>query len=682
MLFKLSLSNIRRSLRDYAIYFFTLITGVSVFYVFNAISGQAAAMQISAAENDLLQILDTLISGTSVFVAFVLGLLIVYASRFLMKRRSKEFAVYMTLGMSKGRISAILLVETVIIGCGSLAVGLITGIALSQLMSALIASLFDADMSAYRFSVSGEAIFRTVVCFAVMYMVVMLFNSIVVTKMKLIDLLRSGKRPEQIKLKSPFLCAAVFVFAAVGLGWSYYNATWLFGKLNRTKLLVIIAVGAVSTFCIFWSLSGMMLRTVRSVKKVYYSTLNSFTFRQLSSKINTTIFSMTVICLMLFITICTLTSAFSIRRSTTKALNEVCPADFNIEYQAFDDISTDKIRFQDMAEVYEHNGFDINEGFRESVHFHTYADENITLHTFLGEHIEDITSSFKLSLPESQMEIVRLGDYNRLMELFGREPLSMEDDEYILLCNFAPLIDKYDSGIRSAGTIKVFGNELHPRFDTCTDGFITISFTKTNFGKLLVPDCAVNESGAVLDYFIGNFDAESKADIERTETMVREHLDKVIGIGMGMEDGATLQAISKYQIRNEGISTSAIVTFLGLYIGLMLLLACGAILALKELAESTDSAERYEMLRKMGVDESDISRSLFRQTGLFFLLPLLLACFHSVFGMKFAVRAIETLMIDDITGAVLATFLMILLIYGGYFFVTYFCSKSIIKEKR
>ena len=177
MLFKLSLSNIRRSLRDYAIYFFTLIIGVSVFYVFNAIGGQAAMLRMSEAQYEMVRLLETVISGTSVFVAGVLGLLIVYASRFLMKRRNREFALYMTLGMSKRRISAILLLETLIIGVGSLFVGLLIGIGLSQLSSALVANLFEADMTSYRFTVSGSAIVKTIVYFAVMYLVLMVFNN-------------------------------------------------------------------------------------------------------------------------------------------------------------------------------------------------------------------------------------------------------------------------------------------------------------------------------------------------------------------------------------------------------------------------------------------------------------------------------------------------------------------------
>ena len=312
MLFKLSISNIRRSLRDYAIYFFTLIIGVSVFYVFNAIGGQAAMLRMSEAQYEMVRLLETVISGTSVFVAGVLGLLIVYASRFLMKRRNREFALYMTLGMSKRRISAILLLETLIIGVGSLFVGLLIGIGLSQLSSALVANLFEADMTSYRFTVSGSAIVKTIVYFAVMYLVVMVFNSFVVTRMKL---MQSGKKSEQIKLKNPVLCVIVFLLSAGLLGFLYYHVGWESVKIERNDALITIAAGSVATFFIFWSVSGMLLRVFMLMKNTYFRSLNAFTFRQLSSKVNTMVFSMTVICIMLFVTICTLSSAFSIRNS-------------------------------------------------------------------------------------------------------------------------------------------------------------------------------------------------------------------------------------------------------------------------------------------------------------------------------------------------------------------------------
>ncbi|MGN0632406.1 MAG: ABC transporter permease [Oscillospiraceae bacterium] len=434
MLFKLSVSNIRRSLRDHAIYFFTLIIGVSIFYVFNAVGSQAAYMQMSESSEEIIKLLTSMMSGISVFVAGVLGLLIVYASRFLMKRRSREFALYLTLGMSKGKISAILLLETVLIGVGSLGAGLAAGVGLSQLMSALVANLFEADMTAYKFSVSGEAIAKTILYFAVTYIVVMIFNSLMISRLKLIDLINSGKRSEKIRLKNPVLCVLIFIVGAAALGYAYYQVGWKYLMLDNKKLLICIALGAVSTFLIFWSVSGMLLRVIMSMKNLYYRSLNCFTFRQISSKVNTMVFSMTVICLMLFVTICTLASAFSIRNSMNANLKELCPADCEIELKYFLKDETDKNQ-TDAALLYSEYGYDISEHFKEYVHFNSLSDEDFTFADFFGDNLPEIEEEYPGLLFDTSPELVTLGDYNRLMELYGKEPLTMNDDEFILLCD-------------------------------------------------------------------------------------------------------------------------------------------------------------------------------------------------------------------------------------------------------
>lgn len=131
MLFKISVKNIRKSFKDYAVYFFTLILGVAVFYVFNAIDSQTVMLDVRKNVYDIIKLMNEMLSGVSVFVSCVLGFLIIYASRFLIKRRNKEFGIYLTLGMSKRKISIILFFETLLIGIVSLVVGLFLGAVLS-----------------------------------------------------------------------------------------------------------------------------------------------------------------------------------------------------------------------------------------------------------------------------------------------------------------------------------------------------------------------------------------------------------------------------------------------------------------------------------------------------------------------------------------------------------------------
>lgn len=682
-LFKIFFRNIRRRMRDYAIYFFTLIIGVSVFYVFNAIGGQAAMMRVSSSRNDVVELLRTTISWVSVFVAVILGLLIVYASRFLLKRRNREFALYMLLGMSKGRISAILLMETVFIGICSLVAGLLLGILLSQFMSALVANLFEADMTAYKLTVSGQAAGMTVLFFAVMYLVVMLFHSGAVTKMKLIDLIQSGKKSEQIRARNPRLCVAVFLLAAAGLFYAYYQVGWNYGDLDQKSMVLYIVMGVLATFFLFWSVAGLLLRVIMRMKNVYHRGLNAFTFRQISSKVGTMVFSMTLICLMLFVTICALTSAFSVRNSLNANLKNLCPADAQMEFSTYAGSNKTDF-FQDISEMYADYGYDIMDGFREYVHFTMYRDEGFTLAKSLGSHLDEIRGNYPFLDVESPEIFVRLSDYNKLMKLYGREPMTLGDDEFILLCDFASMKNVRDAALEKGTELHVFGKVLYSKYGECQDGFIHLGAQHLNQGIFLVPDDAVGEKAATWeDCFTGNYAADNKKEIEKMEKMQRKRWKKVTAAWMKDHEGVSCHYVvnTRLDIYDAAVGLGAILAFLGLYIGLVFLIACGAILALKELSESVDSLPKYETLRKIGVEETDISVSLFRQTGIFFLLPLLLAVVHSVVGMRFASRIMETFGTEGIRESVGLTSVILLFIYGGYFLITFFNSRWIIRGR-
>ena len=331
MITKLSLKNISKSFKDYAIYFFTLILGVAIFYVFNAIDSQTVMMDVSTSTREIIKLMTNMLSGVSVFVSFILGSLIIYASRFLIKRRNQEFGIYLILGMSKRKISLILFLETLFIGIISLVVGLLIGSCLSQLMSLLVANMFEADLTNFSFVFSKSAALKTLLYFGIMYLVVMLFNVINISRCKLIDLINGAKKSEKIKLKNPYICTIIFIIACIMLAYAYFEVTVKADTLTAGEIFVPIILGSISTFLIFWSLSGLIIRTLMSMKKLYYKGLNSFIIRNFCSKINTTVFSMTIICLMLFITICVLSSSLSIKNSMTENLKTLAPMDIELK---------------------------------------------------------------------------------------------------------------------------------------------------------------------------------------------------------------------------------------------------------------------------------------------------------------------------------------------------------------
>ncbi|MCR5153528.1 MAG: ABC transporter permease [Lachnospiraceae bacterium] len=685
MLFKMSLRNIRNSMKDYAIYFFTLIIGVSIFYAFNAIGGQAATLKLSSGSMDIIDLLKTMLSGVSVFVAVVLGLLIIYASRFLMKRRHKEFAIYMTLGMGKGKISAILLTETIFIGLGSLGIGLLVGIGLSQLMSALVISLFEADLSAYKLVVSGRAIVLTIIFFVVMYLVVMLFNSVAVTKLKLIDLLYSEKKSERIKIRKPLVCILIFIIAVSALGYAYYMVAFDYKTLTTQKITLSIALGGISTFLIFFSVSGMLHRIIMSMKKVYYKGLNTFTFRQVTSKVNTMVFSMTVICLMLFVTICALSSAFSIRNSMNKNLKELCPADAEFKFlsKTYNEDTDELIKIYDLEDLFKETDFKPENYFEDYREYKLYVDQNFTVGNFLSLlDSKELASAGYFQATNILETIMKLSDYNTLMEFYGKETLTLSDNEYAVLCNYDNMLPIRNRALEPGTEITVFGRTLKPKYDYCIEGQVELSSQRLNTGIFIVPDSVPDESEVVYDCITGNYTAKTKEEKMAVDAALLEDFKKAREDFYSINPGDTYFSYNtRSDVYDSTVGLGAIITFLGLYIGVTFLIACGAILALNGLSDCVDSTGRYEMIRKIGVEEESITRSLLAQTEIFFLLPLLLAIIHSYFGMRFSSFVLNSMGTRGTTTSILITSLIILIIYGGYFLITFFTGKRIIRNK-
>lgn len=671
MLFKLSLSNLRKSIQDYAVYFFTLVIGVAVFYVFNSIETQTAFLEISTITKEIITLLLSMLSGVSVFVSVVLGLLIVYASRFMMKRRNREFALYLMLGMGKGKISAIIFIETFIIGLISLAAGLVVGIIASQFMSTFAANLFEANMSQYHFAVSGKAILKTIAYFGIMYIAEMLFNGIIVSKCRLIDLMQSGKKSEKLKLKNPVLCVLIFLASSVALAYAYYRVCFNTAQLYEKDMIIMICIGSVSTFFIFWSVSGMLLRIIMSVKKVYYRGLNSFTFRQLSSKVNTMVMSMTIICLMLFVTICTLSSAFSMRNSLNRNINEYCPADFQMKYSSQSEDYINRLNNENQFESY----------FSDYVTFSQYEDKNATIGAFLGDTLDDVLKEYPSLAVDSVFPVYRISDYNALMKLYGYSTLSLSENKYVLVSNFSGSTAFYNNILKENIPLNINGHNLEPMYQKCQNGFVDISTQPMNDGIIIVPDDAVIGAAESSEYFTGNYAAKTKAEKVKIEQKLISDIKNVTD---NIENESEFSYKTKLERAESATGLGGVVIFLGLYIGLIFLISSGVILALRSLSDAVDSTSRYTTLRKIGAPEKDISKSLFRQTALFFAIPLILAYIHSIFGIKFAMNYVLQIFGTDTDGmakSVVGSGIIILLIYGGYFLITYLCSKSIVKNK-
>lgn len=682
MLFKLSVKNIKKSFKDYAIYFITLILGVAIFYVFNAIESQTVMMNVAASTRVIITLMANMLSGVSVFVSLILGFLIIYASRFLIKRRNKEFGIYLTLGMGKRKISTILFLETLLIGILSLAVGIGIGIFLSQLMSLVVANMFEADFTKFTFVFSKSACIKTLGYFGIMYFIVMIFNTINISKCKLIDLLYANKKSEKIHLKNPVVCVIVFVLSAILLGYAYYSVTSGIDSLQNANMIFIpIAIGIVTTFSIFWSISGLMLRIVITMKKLYYKGLNSFILRQISSKINTAVCQMSVICLMLFVTICVLSAALSIKNSMTANLTSLAPTDIEIDkkmnlsnYEPGYTPAQIEDSYISILESLEKLGFDTNAYLKDTVEVPIYATNEITTRTTLGKMYQTIKETYPYLEYENAETLISESDYNRLANLYHLEKIELDNSEYAVVADFDSWVSIRNQALQNNTPLKILGMTLEPKYNHCINGFIYMSSNHINTGVFVVPDGILPEEWKEENILVANYQATTKEQRKAIENQI------IATENSSYAPNTTLSATTKIAIYEASIGLGGLVTFIGLYLGIIFLISCAAILALRELSESSDNKTRYQMLRRLGADEKMIRGALFKTIAIFFLFPLLLAIVHSIFGIMFCNIILSTFGSEQMLPSIIMTAIFLICIYGGYFFVTYLCSKNVIKE--
>ena len=684
MLFKLSIKNMKKSFKDYAIYFLTLVLGVAIFYMFNSLDSQEAMLQVSNSTRDIIKIMISMLGYVSVFVAVVLGLLIVYANNFLINRRKKEFGIYMTLGMGKRQISKIIILETIFVGIISLIVGLVIGIFASQFMSVLVAKMFEADMSNFQFVFSKTACIKTCVYFAVMYIAVMFFNTMTVSRYKLINLLNATKKNEKVKIKNPIISIIVFIGASCLLGYAYWKVTGDVHSLTTADILV------------FWSLSGFILRVVQSIKNIYLKGTNMFVLRQINSKINTTVISMSVICLMLFMTISILSSSLSLRNTMQRELVEMTPVDINLyktanlsekylQYGTYgkEIISTPEARKDSkipITETLKNNGFDMTL-IKDVVEIPIYATKDLTWEDFLGDKIEETRAQFPSLRYETAEMIIKISDYNKIASLYGIEQYELKDNEYIVLCDFDGIGTIRDRVLADENILEIAGKEYKSKYNECKSGFIMMNTSHVNTGIILVPDsCNLTDDMKVQQLLVANYNAQTDEKRQEIEKIFTSN-DSILVQNL-TNKGIDVDGVTKISLMEASIGIATIVTFIAIYLGIIFLIASAAILALKQLTESSDNKQRYTILREIGCDEKMINKALFRQIGIFFGLPLILAIIHSIFGIQFAMTMMEGLASsEDLLPSIVATVVIIGVIYGAYFLATYFGSKNIIKEE-
>lgn len=659
---KIAFKNVKKSFKDYTIYFFTLMLAVCIFYTFNSIESQKAMSELTSSGESYVEILSKVISYVSVFIAFILGSLILYANNFLVKKRNKELGIYMTLGMSKNKISKILILETIIVGILSLISGLILGLIFSQGLSILVVKLFGLKMSTYSFVISGKAMIKTVLYFGIMFLLVMIFNSFVISKYKIIDLLTVGRKTEEVKFKSNIVYLITFILCVISLVTAYklILEVGLLGIKDK-KFLISILLGVVGTFLFFFSLSGFILYIVKKNKKIYFKGLNIFIVKQINSKVNTNFISMSVICLMLFMTIGMLSTGFSFKNAIESGLKDSTP------YDASANLYIDEgEKANDIQKSLEYIGVKFNK--EDKVVYYDLYTDNKTISEALN-----LNANMR-----SIMNYMKLSDYNKIRALDNQNAIELNKDEVLITSNYANTLEAIQNYVKNNDSIKIENKSYKIKDKKVIEENLKTDFMKDNMITVIVNDDICDNMTLVSSNVNVNFVGEGK---EKRESDFTNKIYSYKTTDTDYDKIGFVLGASRTEIYESNKGMTTIVLFIGIYIGIVFLISSMAVLALQQLSEASDSIDRYKSLKRLGASEKDINKTIFIQTLVYFSLPVILAFIHSVIGIKVANDFVSVYNKPDIMGSSLITAVIFMIVYIIYFYITYSGYKNIVKNK-
>ncbi len=727
MLCKLAWGNVRRAGRDYLVYLLTLTLGVTVFYAFNTISMQVDIAGID--EEGLAQVMGSMLGDLTYFLAGVMAFLMVYANNFIMKRRKKEFGLYQVLGMGRGRVATIMALETVIVSVVAFVAGIVLGVGLSQLMTFFTASLFKTQIANFHFFFSVHAFNLTLACMLVMFVLTLLLNLRAVRRTKLIELMGAERRNESIKTRNPWIAIAIFAVGVVLVGVAYYRLlrdgfplTATDSKLQEAmnQFGITTAMVTVGTFALFWGLSGMLIKLLQSLRGVYWRGLNMFTVRQLAAKVNTVCFSMGVIAMLLFLAITSVTCGMSIANVMNENLERYNPVDVSQTYVYYTPDTLDYYKGYkgyvnpseadrmvladttvDLYPAWHGKGksADNNDETGKKVDIADVAGEHVQIDSYLsypfGGSNPSVTPSEMCKIMGEKLPkafggsnadtmglfVTPASQYNKLRQMMGEEPVHIGHGQYLLTCDMdGELVDLYTKYMAGGHALTLGGHTLKPATDKSDEDTAAIanSAMGSNPGTVVVADELLSQlnlqpysSSLLVNYKQGMDTTEADESIKNTV------LDNLLVDGK--EPGSWGIFITRSEMYTQAAQMNGLISYLAIYIGFVLVVACAAILSIQQLSNVADGSRSYRVLAQIGCDDRQIRHSVMAQQAVFFLFPLAVGLAHSFVALKVIIELVSIFGNMSIGGTVGLTCAIFLAAYGGYFLVTYLMSAGMVQ---
>lgn len=576
MLFKIAFRNMRRSLRDYTIYFLTLLFGICIFYMFNALGSQSvlqnfmslaeSAKNAKDADPALMGAfggLEKTMDYVSAFVACILGFLVVYANMFMIRKRKKEFGVYLTLGMSSFSISGILVIETLLVGLVSLAAGIVSGVFLSQLMSVFVVQMFGIEAEGMTFVFSMQAMLKTMLYFGVVFVLTLFVNMISVSGSRLVRLLNAGQRAKTMKIRRPVISIALFAFGVLLLAGGFVfteiqyqylgNSVYFAGILTSVIPVMIIAV-----VVIIISISGFLISLLSVSKRIRFNGLNVFVIKQLGSKLYSTVVSMTITTFVLTITLTAIAASFADAVAERVQMEKNYPMDVMVVRRQMQE--TVGREYGTVYDDLKNAGFDMSL-LSEYEEFSVYTSPEVPGTLFFGEDDYNRLKEMKRLDPfaidssydpapyeeffSGPISVIYESDYNNMAKIYRLPQIKLDKDEYTFMCDVEGYMEVAQEKLSDGHKFVLAGTEYHPADNPLIVSNLYPLFTAVNTGVFIFPDGSeIYTDPYEMDRGV-NREVMFAANYDRTKKSAKE-IDRVFNGGYDMEASEDAFGILNY----------------------------------------------------------------------------------------------------------------------------------------
>ena len=713
---KLAWGNLRRTLRDFAIYFATLMLSVALFYSFSTLTNQTVFVGLGSSTSSLMLRMGELIRGLSIFLMIIIGILIVYANIFFMRRRVREFATYLLLGMKKTSLALVILIENILVGISALVMGLIVGVVISQFSSLAILKLFNTPVDRFHFLLIPDAFVFTACMFACVFLISTFCATLVISRARLSILFRSSFASERFKMKNPWITLVLFLVSIFVIANAYnmfsFDALTSEGSGVFLHCTLLVVFG---TALFFYSVSAAFTQIARAIKPWYYRGLTVYVMRQFASRINSSWISMTMICATVFIALCTLSIGFVAVDTIHWQEQLMCPTDVAAtfvckDYKTF--ASKEEAQAEDASAAEGSNPAEEPSSQSESEHpartgelvdlvsqeipswstvvkktaqcttyglaaagKHPYTISNLI--SDLGFSEEEAAKDVLMELSSTPVLFVTSSEYNKFRDLAGMEPIDFGPNE-VMMAAYPGLENQLDSLVASGKTVTIAGKfhdvKLQPKRPTREFAGLTSSLC-----TLVVPDAWARDMKAQQTRLYAQFFSNTKEINEKFSqelTAAKRHTQGILG-QQSVYKWHLLDVNLRYETLEATLAIRVMGTFVAVYTGIILLITSAAILSIQQLSELSYMQESCTKLQQLGATRTRCSRAIFSQLGIWFMLPCALAITHAACVMKVVDQ------IFDLTGAdteakrwLFVTAAIVLVTYACYFLVTFAITRA------